>query len=503
MSFERLATVDPSKPTFREEHGVPTLSRSRYDEWLESHADAPLRLVVASAGSGKTTATRAWMQQQPGGVGWVDVAPGSSAQTLSDGIAAALQLAEASRPRNVVPPRSTVVIDGIENADPSGRAFLAGLCTFAPDTVTFVYLMRSRSALDVRLPESRGLVATAPPAHLPFGADEIALYAESLGVRWTPLDCARLQRATGGWAVAATGAVRTAHERGIPLIEAYPAWFAAEKAHVEELVDGVLERSRAADADTFGRVFGASEEPALADLVALEHAGLFVDRVGDAFRPNPVVAATLGATWAAGLTADEIAPAQLDMFGRFRMVVNEREVRFGRRREAQIVQYLALRPNGRATRAELLDVFWKDGERQLAAQGLRTALSAIRGAIARCAGPDAVERYFVTAGDTVGLRFEAVISSAHRFESHVNLATAAEARDDAVQATTHWSAAAKIYAAPLLAGEPPTAWIEPLSAEYALLAATATLRARRRLADGVPARLKRLPPAQPAALGGR
>ncbi len=502
MSYERLAAAQPSKPAFREEHGVPTLSRSRYDEWLDSHAATPLRLVVAPAGSGKTTATRAWMQRQPGGVGWLDVAPGGCAQALSDGIAAALQFAEAACPPALAPPRSTVVIDGIENADPSGRSFLATLCTFAPDSVTFVYLMRSRSAVDVRLPESRGLVATVPLAHLLFGADEIALFAESLAVPSTPLDCARLRRATGGWAVAVTGAVRAAYAGGIPLIEAYPAWFAAQKSAVEELVEESVERCTPADAQTFARAFGA-EEPALADLVALEHAGLFVDRLGDAFRPNPVVAATLGATWATGLTPDEIAPAQLDMFGRFRMVINDREVRFGRRREAQIVQYLALRPNGRATRAELLDVFWKDGERQLASQGLRTALSAIRGAIGRCAGPDAVERYFVTAGESVGLRFEAVISSGHRFEAHVNLATAAEARDDTVQATTHWSAAAKIYAAPLLAGEPATTWIEPMAEKYASLADAARLRVPRRLSAASQAPLRRPATAQPAVLGGR
>ena len=105
MGHERLAAAEPSQPALREQPGVPTLSRSRYDEWLESHCDAPLRLVVAPAGSGKTTATRAWMEQQPGGVGWIDVAPGSGAQALSDGIAAALALAEASWPQDAPPHR--------------------------------------------------------------------------------------------------------------------------------------------------------------------------------------------------------------------------------------------------------------------------------------------------------------------------------------------------------------------------------------------------------------
>jgi len=501
MTSERLATGDgPLEPTFRGEPGGPTLFRSRYAAWLDAHADTPLRLVVAPAGSGKTTATLAWAQQQPAKVGWLTVPAGSDARSLSDRIAHVLRDVEASGEERL---RSSVVIDELENADASGRAFLANLCAFAPDTVTFVYLVRSRTAIDVRLPESRGLVATAPLGHLLFGADEIALFAESLGVRWTPLDCARLHRATGGWAVAVTGAVRAARERGVPLIEAYPGWFAAEKSAVSELIDRATERSSPSDAQAFRRVFGSPEEPAISDLVALEQAGLFVDRLGDALRPNPVVATMLGATWATGLTPDEIAPAQLDMFGRFRMVVNEREVRFARRREAQIVQFLALQPNGRATRAELLDAFWKDGDRQLAAQGLRTALSAIRGAIARAAGADGVERYFVTVGDTVGLRFEAVISSAHRFESHVNLAAAAEARNDEVLAGTHWSAASKIYAAPLLAGEPSASWIEPMAAEYAVLADAARSRVPRRFPMRPIPGFKQPPTAHQAALGGR
>lgn len=504
MTNERLTTAaGPSGQTFRGTPAGPTLSRARYAGWLDDHAGTPLRLVVAPAGYGKTIATLAWAQQQPRGVAWVTVRPGSDARAISEQIAEALQAAEGAAPRPVEE-RTTVVIDELEGADPSGQAFLGKLCTFAPESVTFVYLMRSRTTIDVRLAESRGLVAVAPLSHLLFGPDEIALFSESVGVRWTPLDCARLRRASGGWAVAVTGAVHAARERGIPLIEAYPSWFSSERDAVGELIENVLEQSAAADVEAFGRVFGASEEPAIADLIAVEHAGLFIERLGDALRPNPVVAAVLGATWAAGLTPDEIAPAQLDMFGRFRMIVNDREVRFARRREAQIVQYLALQPNGRATRAELLDIFWKDGDRQLAAQGLRTALSAIRGAIARCSGADAVERYFVTTGEAVGLRFEAVISSAHRFESHVNLATAAEARDDAMLAATHWSAAAKIHGTPLLGGEPSTLWIEPIAANYSALADRARARGVQRR-FGLPrfAAVNQPPSAQQTLYGSR
>jgi hypothetical protein len=503
MTYERLTTAaGPSGQTFRGTPAGPTLSRARYAAWLDDHAGTPLRLVVAPAGYGKTVATLAWAQQQQRGTAWVTVRPGSDARAISEQIAAAMQTAEGAAPR-APDDRTTVVIDELENADPSGRAFLGKLCTFAPESVTFVYLVRSRSTIDVRLAESRGLVAVAPLTHLLFGTDEIALFAESVGVRWTPLDCARLRRASGGWAVAVTGAVHAARERGVPLIEAYPSWFASERDAIGDMIESVVERAATEDVEAFTRVFGASEEPPIVDLIAVEHAGLFVERLGDALRPNPVVAAVLGATWAAGLTPDEIAPAQLDMFGRFRMIVNDREVRFARRREAQIVQYLALQPHGRATRSELLDVFWKDGERQLAAQGLRTALSAIRGAIARCSGADAVERYFVTTGETVGLRFEAVISSAHRFESHVNLATAAEARDDAILALTHWSAAAKIHGTPLLCGEPATSWIAPVASQYSALADMARARGAQRRFGVPPFAHKQPPAAQQTLYGGR
>ncbi len=236
-------------------------------------------------------------------------------------------------------------------------------------------------------------------------------------------------------------------------------------------------------------------------MIAVEHAGLFVDRLGDALRPNPVVAAVLGATWAAGLTPDEIAPAQLDMFGRFRMIVNDREVRFARRREAQIVQYLALQPHGRATRAELLDVFWKDGDRQLAAQGLRTALSAIRGAIARCSGADAVERYFVTDRRNGG----AALRSRHQLRPPLRIARQPRAGRRGPRrrspGRTALERGATMYPrhAAARAASPRRRWIEPMAAQYAVLAELARARGvPRRLAASPFGRLK-----QPPALSRR
>jgi hypothetical protein len=103
----------------------------------------------------------------------------------------------------------------------------------------------------------------------------------------------------------------------------------------------------------------------------------------------------------------------------------------------------------------------------------------------------------------VGLRFEAVISSAHRFESHVNLATAAEARDDAILAATHWSAAANIHGTPLLCGEPSTNWIEPVAAQYSALADMARTRGVQRR-FGLPRfALKQSPAAQQRLYAGR
>jgi DNA-binding SARP family transcriptional activator len=158
------------------------------------------------------------------------------------------------------------------------------------------------------------------------------------------------------------------------------------------------------------------------------------------------------------------------MFGRFRMRFGTREVQFVRRRDRQIVQYLALRPGGKASRAELMAEFWPDTDRRDAARRLRTACSTIRRAISACVGDDALDAYFRTEGTAVVLRPENVINEADAFEEHIEYAR--RASDPAV-ARRHLTAALRLYDLPLLSGEPPAPWIDDRAGRCEELAASA------------------------------
>jgi DNA-binding SARP family transcriptional activator len=152
-------------------------------------------------------------------------------------------------------------------------------------------------------------------------------------------------------------------------------------------------------------------------------------------------------------------PAVIEMFGRFRMRFGDREVQFVRRRDRQIVQYLALRAGGAASRAELMAEFWPDTDRRDAARRLRTACSTIRRAISACIGDDALDAYFRTEGSTVVLCPENVLNEADVFEEHIEYAQRAGERGDSAVARRHVAAALRLYDRPLLSGEAPAPWI--------------------------------------------
>jgi len=154
-----------------------------------------------------------------------------------------------------------------------------------------------------------------------------------------------------------------------------------------------------------------------------------------------------------------VEPALVEMFGRFRMRIGAREVQFVRRRDRQIVQYLALRPGGKASRAELMAEFWPDTDRRDAARRLRTACSTIRRAISACVGDDALDAYFRTHDSSVTLCPQNVINVADTFEEHIAFAKRASERGDTAGARRHVVAALQLYERPLLSGEPPAAWI--------------------------------------------
>ena len=447
------------------------LGRLALSAWLDANARVPLRYVVGQPGAGKTTAVAAWARQQSSSIAWVTLrdgaAEGAVFALLTDVLAECVEWERGL----------TIIIDDVDRAAAGTREMLAQLYLLAAESVTFIYIARAFTAVDVSEGEQRGVAAVASAAQLRFTAQEIALYCEARSVACTPVDAALIVAATDGWALSVTGIVRAAHIARCSLSEALALWKPANLKPIERVVAEAVKSASASDARDLLDLLDGRAVPTTAALRRLSRAGLFVDRIDGRFARNPIV---FGLTETPESAAAGRSPLVLEMFGRFRVLHDGTAVHFVRRRDAQIVQYLALQPDARATRSKLIRTFWPDADPQVGAQGLRTACSAIRRAIAARVGTDAVDRYLFSAPAQIGLRPAVVVSSAQRFAAHSELAIAAEARDATASAAEHWAAALALYTAPVLSGEPVAWWIEQRAEAFAGLAQRARRSVRER-----------------------
>lgn len=411
--------------------------RHDIDDWLDRNAQRRVRIVAGQPGSGKTVAVAAWARNRSRPVRWLTVGGGATESDV----------------RALLPvlPDGELVIDGADRAAADGRAFLARLAHEAPAGARFVYLVRNALLLDEFVPGEPAALLDATA--LRFDDRELERFCAAHGVASTAKDRGRFLTATNGWAFAAAGAVRYAAALGGSLGAAFPRWLATARPFIAQLVD-----EAAADAPFAALALDRIVRGAAAgtdDLREACEAAYFVERVGAAYCVNPLVAALR----ADGRGSARPAPAVVHMFGRFRVTIGNADVCFGRRRARSVIQYLAVRNDGAATRDELMREFWPDMDRRTAADALVNTCCTIRRALAQCVGRDAVDEYFVVRRNTVALRFGNVVSTANRFGTHVKVASAAYDRGDLDAAAAHWSAALRLHSAPLLSGEPPAPWI--------------------------------------------
>ena len=430
-----------------------TLVRQHVDEWLDRNARCRVRIVAGQPGSGKTIAVASWARRRSEPVRWITVGHGAT-ETGVQSLLRAL-------------PDGEFVIDGADRASDAGRALLAGLARDAAPSVRIVYLVRDARMFEQQMPSHESALLDA--AALRFDDGELESFCAAHGVAATAKERRRFLTATGGWAYAVTGTVRYAAALGGTLGTAFPRWSATARPLIAQLVDEAAADTPLA-ATAFDRV-ARGVASGTDDLREASHAAFFVERSGDVFAVNPVVASLRGD----GRGSARPAPAVLHMFGRFRVIIGNGEVCFGRRRARSLVQFLALRDDGTATRAELLREFWPDMERRAAADALVNTCSTIRRALAQCVGREAVDEYFVVHRNTVALRLGNVVSTANRFSTHVKVASAAYDRGDFDAAVAHWSAALRLHSAPLLSGEPSATWIAAAQREYDEAARNATV----------------------------
>ena len=431
------------------------MRRRAVEGWLDAHAGDRVRLVLAPAGAGKTTAVVMWARAQREPVRWLDVPPGCDAGAFERLFAAATGSSPATFAASAA--ERVVVVDQVDEMAPAAREQLRRALHEGPAATRFVVLARSAAARAITGPEA----VVADAASFRFDASELQALCAFNHVTFAPAEIDLALQMTNGWATALAETVRATPPGPLPLGDAVNEWRGGGGTAVRSIVGRMLELVSSRDAALLSGVLAQPHAAAVDQLVELAQAGLFVDLIDGRPVLNPVVAAR-GRGVARGQMPGEGPEgdrAVVTLFGTFRMTVHGAEVKFARRRDRQIIQYLALSPGGRATRAELYETFWPRADRDARSQSLRTACSMIRSSIARCAGRENVDRYFRVEGGSVLLDLEHVSCDLFAFEAEVARATDAELADDAGRARSAWAAAIAQYAAPLLEDEPPAPWI--------------------------------------------
>jgi DNA-binding SARP family transcriptional activator len=454
--------------------GVPrltplTIHRTRLERWLQAYSQTPVRLVVAPSGCGKSTTLLTYAAERDTDVAYCALPPECDPARLRQALAGALalpkvpktyaQLVEAisGNPARCV----EIAVDEIDNGTPDTMDELLRLVEDVTENITFIYAGRSRERIQARRLIARGLAELCDARRLAFDEEEGALFAQACGAACTELEIRRLLDDTDGWAVALCGTIRTAAAEGETLQRAYERWRKQSSAFLHELLESELERVSDGDRSLFWSVMSGRSSGEVTQLRHLEACGLFIYEDGDRLRPyraiQPPAAKAVSESPASPMEIPATPPLMVHMFQSFDAKVGGREIPWVRRRDQQIVKYLLLKPDGKASRAELASVFWSDTDRHLATQSVRTACSTIRKAFAMIVGYSAVDAYFRTAPD-VQIDLSHVVCDVRRFTAHIVDAESCFSRGDQEGAAMHYRAAEKLYAGGLLDFEATEPW---------------------------------------------
>lgn len=439
-----------------------TVRRPRLERWLATHARMPVRLLIAPSGSGKTTLLLRYIPDSAIAAGYCALPPGCGPAALFQAIADALALprvplsaADLLALARTLRGPVELIVDDADNATPAAMSHLHDLVEHAPETLTFVYVARSRDALDAKTWIARGLAVMCDARKLAFDQAETRLLAEACGVSHTDVDVSRLIEESDGWAIVLSGAIRCASEDARSLNEAFENWRTRYGQMFTEFIAAELDRATEEDRALLRGIMAGALPDDEDRLRSLETQGLFVIDDGDGCRPLRPIRQLRGAR--ARSPQAQLAPMSARMFGHFEVRIGGQEIAWIRRRDQQIVKYLLLKPSASATRAELASIFWPDADRQLAAQSVRTACSNIRKAIAAVTGYAAVERYF-RADPDVALELAQVAADVRRFSAHVADGDSAFDRGDLEEAAARYRAAEELYAGRLLDSDTPEPW---------------------------------------------
>jgi AAA domain/Bacterial transcriptional activator domain len=443
-----------------------TIHRPRLERWLHAYAQTPVRLIVAPSGAGKTTLLLTYAAESQATVAYCALPPDCDQQQLRELVAEALGLDKvpASYPLMVQAVCAAsaghleLAIDDIDNA---GDEALEDLMRFVEDlceNVTLIYAARSRERIQARRLIARGLGEVCDGRRMGFHTDEADLFAQACGAHYSEVEICRLVDETDGWAMALCATIRLAAAEGETLPKAFDHWRRQSSAFLHELISAELDRVSEEDRSLFWNLLSGRTSGDRMQLRRLEASGLFIYEDGEMLRPYRALRPPAAkGVHASSVEHPQAPPLIVHMFQSFDAKLGGRDIPWVRRRDQQIVKYLLLKPDGKATRAELASVFWSDTDKHLATQSVRTACSTIRKAFAAIVGYGAVDSYFRTVPD-VQIDLNHVVCDARRFSAHIADAESAFSRGDQQGAAMHYRAAEKLYAGRLLDFEAPEPW---------------------------------------------
>jgi len=434
---------------------APTvIRRPRLEDWFARFKSVPVRFLVGPPGSGKTTAAVSYLVHSKTPGFYVSVPKGATGGVVSMGIARAMGLKVAKDLHGAVIRALTeaapaeLAIDGADLASADGIHEINRLIEELPNGVSLLIASRSRTAIDVAALVTRGIATLCDAERLAFDIAEIRHLAETCDVSAAHTDLVRLHEATDGWAMAVSGAIRRAAEDGRSLAGAFEHWCTHQGHLFSEFVSAAIEDAPPEKASLVRQLQSGVPCTDQNLLRSLEAEGLFVIHGSGEYRPLRALS-RLHSHARPTSEARNVRPMHIRMLGRFQAEIDGTPIEWIRRRDAQIFQYVALKRNGTASRAELAETFWPGAEKHLVAQSLRTAFSNIRKAIGTIVGFDLIDAYVHANGD-LSLNLGNVIVDVNRFVAHANDGDIQYARDELRAAFAHYRSADYAYWGDLL-----------------------------------------------------
>jgi tetratricopeptide (TPR) repeat protein len=428
------------------------VSRYRIAAWLEVTAAAPVRVLCAPVGTGKTIAVRRYVEERGRAAAYVRVPTAADAATLRDLIAAT--------------DAEEVALDELDRADAAACEALYDDVLDEKATTRLIVVGRSRRHLRIHELLARGLATACDVSAFPFDAEELAELAAGTGLPCDAGDLAQLLADTEGWPLVAHWLMRDALEGKRLLRDAFAQW----RENNGHLLFEFLQYERYKDADAFEafqRMLTEGGADAQHELERLEELGLPIVRERGVLRPYRLLTRLRrpGTTEPEAPASGTVPLMRLNVLGRFRCELGGRPVTFARRRDQHVFVYVAIAPEGRTTREGLLEAFWPGVEHGTASQSLRVTLSRIRRAILSAAPEANPEWYFRTAGN-VSVDTRTVAVDVRRFIDHVEQGRLDDDAGNIDGAKHHYRAAHRLYEDRLLASEAPAPCFASRTADF-------------------------------------